>query len=194
VLGHVGERLGDDEVGGRLDRGRQPADVRLDRHGHRASGRERRERRVQAAVGQDRRVDAADELAQLREGRLRLLVRFVEQPARRLRVAAGELVARHAEVEREGHEPCLDAVVEVALEPAPLLLLRSHDRGAALLELRHALAGAGREEEARELRLGPGEAGAHPRRDEQQEEPADKDDEHLDPAVDPVLVAPLRQP
>jgi len=194
VLGHVGERLGDDEVGGRLDRGRQPADVRLDRHGHRASGRERRERRVQAAVGQDRRVDAADELAQLREGRLRLLVRLVEQAAGRLGVAARELVARHAEVERERDEPSLDAVVEVALEAAPLLLLRPNDRGAALLELAHTLTGPGREEDAGEERLRLRQRGSDPRCRHEEQQPRGEHHGHLDPAVDPVLVPPLGQP
>ncbi len=35
VLGDVGERLGDDEVGGRLDRRRQPVDRHVDLDGHR---------------------------------------------------------------------------------------------------------------------------------------------------------------
>ena len=66
VLGHVGQRLGDDVVGGDLDRLGQPPvgpHVELDRDGGAAG--QRLERRTQAAFGEDRRVDAAGELAQL---------------------------------------------------------------------------------------------------------------------------------
>ena len=73
VLGGVGQRLGDDVVGGDLDLLGQPlldAHVELDRD-RRAAG-ERLERRAQPALGEDRRVDAAGDLAQLvqRAGRL----------------------------------------------------------------------------------------------------------------------------
>ena len=68
VLGDVGERLADEEVGRRL--GRRGSRVSgtsaiVDRHG-RAVG-ERAERRTEAVLGQDRRVDPARELAQLVE-------------------------------------------------------------------------------------------------------------------------------
>ncbi|MEV4602127.1 hypothetical protein AB0K15_32630 [Amycolatopsis sp. NPDC049253] len=65
VLGHVGQRLGDAVVGG-LDRlGQAPVDLhgQLDRD--RGAAGESLERRAQAALGEDRRVDAAGEVAQL---------------------------------------------------------------------------------------------------------------------------------
>ena len=54
VLGDVGQRLGDDEVGGRLDRGgsRSTRHVDLDRHGR--PRRQLGDDRVQPALGQDR--------------------------------------------------------------------------------------------------------------------------------------------
>ena len=75
VLGDVGQRLGHDEVGGRLDRRRQPLALapRSSSTGSGERAGERLERRAQAAVGQDGRVDAARQLAQLlqRAGRAR---------------------------------------------------------------------------------------------------------------------------
>ena len=72
VLGDVRQRLGDDEVGGRLDRpraaARRAASAQLDRQRRAASSA--CERRAQPAVGQDRRVDAARQLAQLLEREL----------------------------------------------------------------------------------------------------------------------------
>ncbi len=64
VLGHVAQRLGDDEVGGRLDVLRRPL-RQVDRHGHgdRRPVGELAYRRAEAAVGEHLRVDAADQLA-----------------------------------------------------------------------------------------------------------------------------------
>ena len=124
VLGDVRQRLGDDEVGGRLDRRRRPRrHVDLDGHGNRRPRRERRQRRVEAAVVEDGRREPADEVAELDDRRLRLPVRAADELARRLGVVL-ELLAREAEVEPERDEPLLRAVVEVALDPPPLL-----DRG-----------------------------------------------------------------
>ena len=67
VLDDVRDRLGDDVVGGGLDRLGQPLveQGQLDRQGR--PRREPLERGVEAAVGQHRRVDPARELAQLLE-------------------------------------------------------------------------------------------------------------------------------
>src|SRR5919197_56652 len=69
VLSHVRERLRDDVEGGGLDRRRQPLAVErrvhLDRDGRAAD--QGLESGLEAAVGEDRRVDAAGELAELRQ-------------------------------------------------------------------------------------------------------------------------------
>ena len=65
-------------------------------------------------------MDAAHEVAQLPQRRLGLVVR-VARPARRARVGVGvELVTGGAEIQGQAHEPLLRAVVQVALDAAPL--------------------------------------------------------------------------
>jgi hypothetical protein len=66
VLGDIGQQLGDAEVGGRLDRGRRPL-RHLQPAGDRdrAAGGQHRDGTLQAQVGQNRRVDAAGQVAQL---------------------------------------------------------------------------------------------------------------------------------
>ena len=85
VFGDVGQRLGDDEVGDRLDFVGQPVrqvDVESRRH---AGGfdalHDRGQRGVQAAVGEDRRGDAADHVAQFDERALGVVVRLGDQLA-----------------------------------------------------------------------------------------------------------------
>ena len=80
VLGHVGEGLADHEVGGGLDGGGRPlGQVDLQVHGDRAAGRERRERGVEPAVGEDGGVDAPHQLPQLRDGPLGLVVGVADE-------------------------------------------------------------------------------------------------------------------
>ena len=68
VLADVRDRLGDDVVGRRLDRRREPLLGQLgDLDRDRRPRQQRVERRAEAALGEDGRVDAARELAQLRE-------------------------------------------------------------------------------------------------------------------------------
>ena len=124
VLGGVGEGLGDDEVRGGL-RGRARAaqrrrvgDVDADRD--RAAGGQRGQRGVEAAVGEDGRVDAADQVAQLGERLLDLAVRVL-QGGGGLRVAR-RLAPGGAQLDAEGHQPLLGAVVQVALDAAALLV------------------------------------------------------------------------
>ena len=74
VLGHVRQRLRDDVVRGGLDRPRQPL---VQRHrqldGHRRPVGDGTHRRLEAALGQHRGVDAARELPQLLQGEAQLL-------------------------------------------------------------------------------------------------------------------------
>ena len=115
VLGHVGERLGDHVIGGRLDGIGKPlvdADVELDRQ-RRAVG-QRPHRRLQPALGQHGGMDAARQLAQLLQG-VRELV------AGELEVAVlGMPARRQPQHQRQRDEPLLRAVVQVALQPPPL--------------------------------------------------------------------------
>jgi hypothetical protein len=118
VLGHVGQRLGDHEVRGRLDGGVQPpvqrAGVELD--GDERAGGQRGERGPQAAVGEDRRGDAARQGPQLLERLLSLGNRVGEDLPDRLRPAV-EVVLGAPEVKREPDQPLLRPVVDVAFEP-----------------------------------------------------------------------------
>ena len=74
---------------------------------------------VEAAVGEDRRVDAPDEVAQLGEGRLGLVVGVGHERLGLLGVGV-EALAGPAEVHGERDEPLLGAVVQVALDAAAL--------------------------------------------------------------------------
>ena len=96
-------------------------------------------------------MDAADQVADLLERRLRLLVGLGDQ--RRAALGVGlEALAGHAEVHGEGDEALLGAVVEVALD-APALGLGAVDgRGPAGLGatdlLAQLVAAAGTEQPA----------------------------------------------
>src|SRR4051794_12767044 len=123
VLGDVGERLGDEVVGGGLDwlwqaDGGKGDD--LDRYG-RARG-ELVERAGEALMAEDRRVDAAGQLAQLTQGEPELLARVREKALRALGIAV-DLRLQRPDLQRERDEALLRAVVEVALEPAALGVL-----------------------------------------------------------------------
>lgn len=111
VLRDVGERLTDDEVGGRLNRGGRPLgdlDANLDRY--EGSGGEGGQGDVEPSVGEHRGVDPAREVANLRDRLLGLLVRLVDERLRAIGVGV-ELLLRSAEVHRERDEPLLHAVL-----------------------------------------------------------------------------------
>ena len=80
---------------------------------------ERLDRPGQPAVGEHRRVDAADDRPQVAEGRAGGLAGLGEQPRGGLGVALEQVVGQ-AEVHAERDEPGLRAVVQVALDPAQL--------------------------------------------------------------------------
>ena len=81
-------------------------------------------------------MDPARELAQLLE-RLRELVGRRRDELLRQRGVGTDAVVDHPELERDGDEPLLRAVVEVALQPPPLRVARGDEalaRGAQLRE------------------------------------------------------------
>ena len=120
VLGDVRHRLRDDVVRGRLDRPGEALVRHLgDLDGHRRAGGQRLDRRAQAAVGQDGGMDPAGQLAQLVEALGELVLRLREQLAGGGRVLAQRRLDQ-AQVERDGDQPLLRAVVQVALQPPAL--------------------------------------------------------------------------
>ena len=123
VLRDVRQRLGDDEVGGRLDRVGQPVGRDL-LDARPAAARGRRATRAPPA-GRGRSAPPGGCRAPARAGRRAPRAPRPARPRaarRRTRPAipALELRGDHAELQRERHEPLLRAVVEVALEPPPL--------------------------------------------------------------------------
>ena len=134
VLRHVGQALGDDEVGRGLDGRGKPAverEAQLDRDGG-ARG-EALQGRVEAPLGEHRGVDPGREVAQLVDGGAGLLDRPVEELAggAGLRVPA---LARELEVDQERDEPLLGTVVQVAPEPPALGVPHRDDPRAGLAQ------------------------------------------------------------
>ena len=116
ILRDVGQRLGHDVVDRREGGGRSVAgqpEVDLCRH-RRAVGR-RPDRRPEARFGQDRRMDPSSELPDVVED-----LEQLDTTATEGRVEIGSVAVDGPELHREGHHPLLEAVVEVALDPAPL--------------------------------------------------------------------------
>jgi hypothetical protein len=66
-------------------------------------------------------LDAARKLAELLDGGPQLIDGLRQDPGHLEAGAAGQLPLRAAQAQREGHEPLLRTVVEVALDPAALL-------------------------------------------------------------------------
>ena len=124
VLGGVRQRLRDEVVGGHLDALRQPtsdAHLQLDRD-RRPAG-ERLQRGIEATLGEDSRMDAARNLAEL--------VKDLDQASpdpRQSRPQVLELgrchrrCATHLEPERD--EPLLGPVMQIPLDPSPGLVSR----------------------------------------------------------------------
>ena len=130
----VGERLSNREVGGRFHQAREPArDVDANVDGDAGATRQRRDGGRQPFVREDRWVDAAGEFAQLPDRLVGLPGGGVQVPPEGIRGAYG-LGGPPCLLEGERHadQPLLRAVVEVALEPTPLVLGCSHDAGAGL--------------------------------------------------------------
>jgi hypothetical protein len=116
VLGDVGQRLGDDEVGGRLDGGGAPSGhLDLRPAGHRAVRGQPRQGAREAPVGEDRRQDAPGHAAQFGQGLLGGRLGAFQEFVRAGRVP-GHHPAGGAEQDGDGHHPVLRAVVQRPLD------------------------------------------------------------------------------
>ncbi|MFN8233033.1 MAG: hypothetical protein U0V56_06065 [Actinomycetota bacterium] len=93
------------------------------------------ERRRQPAIGQQRRVDAAGQVAQVLEGRRRLVADLGEQRASPFRIALDQSVGE-LQLDRERDQLLLRAVVDVALQASSLVVLGLHDALLRGLQLR----------------------------------------------------------
>ena len=125
VLDGVRERLARDEVGGRLDARGDPLARRVDVDRDRRRAREVAQRGGEAVV-EPRRAHAGRDLAEVADRGADLVDDLVERGGEHLRLARKRhLQAPEPDAERD--EPLLRAVVEVALEPPPLLVARLDD-------------------------------------------------------------------
>src|SRR5262249_57254824 len=102
------------------------------RDGRRVAARAHRRR--QALLRERRGMEAARELAQLLERQVELARGAGENRLHRIRILL-ELRACESERQRQRHEPLLRAVVEVSLEPAPLLVSRLDEARAGRLQI-----------------------------------------------------------
>ncbi len=96
--------------------------VDVDRGAQAVARGERFDRGHQAAVGEQRRHDAAREVAQLGDRVVRLALGVEDQAADLRLVVDAQL--RAPELQRQRHQPRLRAVVQVALDPPQLRRLR----------------------------------------------------------------------
>jgi hypothetical protein len=175
VLGDVGQALGDHEVGDRLDRGWRTArqvhgQPDRDRHPRRNA----RQRRVQAAVLQHGRVQAADQVAEFGQGRLGVLVGFGQGL---LRLLGGFGVdPGQAQVHGQRDELLLGAVVQVPLQPAPFGVGGVDGAGPGLGQVLHLvfqfLRAAGAQQSLRDPGVERRDRGGQPRRRGQQHDPS----------------------
>ena len=142
MLGRVRGGLGADVVRGGLELRREPLgqpEVELDGDGGAVCPC--LERRGEPLAREERRMQAARELAEILDRPLELRERAVDERLE-LRVARG-LLAERAKREQRCGEALLGAVVQVPLEAPPLLVAGAHDpqaRRPELLELRDEIA------------------------------------------------------
>ena len=127
MLDDVREGFRDQEIGSELDDVGQAIPGRAPyRHRERRPPRERLDRRQQSLLSQQGRMNAAGELAQLRDRLVDLVARALEH------VRAAAILAPCRDAERQGkrHEPLLGTVVEIAFDSTPLGVGRRDDAGA----------------------------------------------------------------
>ena len=120
MLHGVGQPLARDEVGRGLELMREALAVRPDLDRQRGAGGELPERRREPGV-ELRRPDSAGELLELADSDGDLRNRAVDR-LRRAVSARAQLVLRVAQREPDRDQPLLGSVVQVALEPPPLLI------------------------------------------------------------------------
>ena len=141
MLRDVREALGDEVVGRDLDLLRQAfLDGDGQANGHGRTRRELLESDCKPVSADDGRVNPARYLAQLPE-RGRDLAPRLRQPQAGVSVGS-QLLLEQAQLEREGDQPLLGAVVQVALQSLPLLLSGLDDprtRSPQLLQARPQL-------------------------------------------------------
>ena len=171
VLGDVGQRLGDHEIGRRLDRLRRPAvqpERQLDRHRRAVGGLLGGGR--QPPVSEHLGVDAVDELAQFGQGQLRLLMRVRHLIGGR---PGGQVKPGEAEAHRQRHQPLLRAVVQVPFNPPPFGFEGVDQTGAGLRHLRqlHVQVGRGGQQPPGEPALSHRERGHQVGAADQQDQP-----------------------
>ena len=136
MLDRVRERLRDDVVQGGLHGCRRPlGDVHAHVDGDRRPAGERAQRRTEPADRELRRVNAAGEVLHLLDHRLELAFHPLEP------FPGGLLRHRHVgaeplQMERQGDQPLLCAVVQVTLDPPPRFVSRLDDSGAGRDQLR----------------------------------------------------------
>ena len=136
MLHGVGQPLACDEVGRGLELLRKALSVRPHLNRQRSAGGQLPESRGEPRV-ELRRPDSAGELLELAGSDVDLPNRAVDRLAGLLRRVA-QLVLRVAQREADRDQPLLGPVVQVALEPPPLLIAGGHDpraRGLDLVEL-----------------------------------------------------------
>ena len=134
MLADVREALGDEVVGGDLERsGRRPSISTFSRTGTGARAASCSSATASPCPLTTAGWMPARDLAQLLERGRDLAPRLTE-PRARIRVAV-QLLFEQAQLERERDQPLLRAVVQVALEPLALLLTSVDDPRARALEL-----------------------------------------------------------
>jgi hypothetical protein len=110
----------------------------LNAHRDRRPVRERRHGRLEAGVGQDRRMQAPRQLAKLGEGVRPLLLGVMELAPGASRIVV-DVPLRQAKGQGERDAALLGPVVEVPLEPAALFQRRLDEPGARGRQLRARL-------------------------------------------------------
>jgi len=127
VPGGVLQRFNAAEVDRGLDLRRVPADaVGADLDGHRRLAGLGADGGGQALVGEQRRVDAAGQVAQGLQRAAGLGLELGDQGPFPVLVLAGQRL-RLGQRAGDGEQLLLGAVVDVALDPPPLLILRGDD-------------------------------------------------------------------
>ena len=134
-FGGVGQRLRDEEVRSRLRGLRQALGGHVDdRDWNPGALRERLKGCAEAVLGEDGGVDTPRKVTQLVEGRPKLFVGFGEELGRAVRLGA-EPGPRELQRKSEGEQALLGAVMEIAFQPAPLIVADADNAGAGDAEL-----------------------------------------------------------